>query len=664
MTKQLLLVDDEDGLRRVLSIALQDIGYEVTTASSAEEALRRFDEQRPGIVLSDVKMPGMDGLELLKRIKEQKPETEVIMITGHGDMHLAIASLKLDATDFITKPINHDALEVALKRAEDRMAMRRQLREHTENLERLVEEKSARLLQAERRLATRQVLEGLTEAMGQLTTDMDAGETIFNELPCFVSVHNAYLEIIATNQHYRDRLGDFVGANSWDAYCDRKPDDEECPVGKTFRTGRGQRSREILTGLDGSEIPVIVHTAPIKGAGEDADVELVLEISVDVQEVNRLQEELRQSRERYRHLFNAVPCYITVQDRQFQLVEANHGFQRDFGGEPGQLCHGVFKGRQSPCRNCPVEKTFADGQSHESEEVVTTLSGDQVNVLVQTAPILDAKGRVEQVMELSTDITQIRQLQDHLTNLGLLLGTVSHGVKGLLTALDGGIYRVDSGFRRGNEKQVQAGWKVVRQMVGRIRSMVLDILYYAKKRDLRWERVDALEFANQVADIAETKAREHGIEFRRDFARDLGEFEVDPGIVSSALVNLLENAVDACLMDRQKKEHRIRFGLSTRGRAVLFDVEDNGMGMDKETRNKLFTLFFSSKGDRGTGLGLFMSNQIVEQHGGRIDVDTEPGRGTRFTVLLPRVLPDAAKCATNESAAASEQPSPTCGQKC
>jgi signal transduction histidine kinase len=194
--------------------------------------------------------------------------------------------------------------------------------------------------------------------------------------------------------------------------------------------------------------------------------------------------------------------------------------------------------------------------------------------------------------------------------------------------------------------------------------MVLDILYYAKKRDLRWERVDALEFANQVADIAETKAREHSIEFRRDFARDLGEFEVDPGIVSSALVNLLENAVDACLMDRQKKEHRIRFGLSTRGRAVLFDVEDNGMGMDKETRNKLFTLFFSSKGDRGTGLGLFMSNQIVEQHGGRIDVDTEPGRGTRFTVLLPRVLPDAAKCATNESAAASEQPSPTCGQKC
>ncbi|WP_022660537.1 response regulator [Paucidesulfovibrio longus] len=651
MDKKLLLVDDEDGLRRVLGISLTDIGYEVHTASNAEEALERFQALRAPIVLTDIKMPGMDGLELLQAIKAIEPETEVIMITGHGDMNLAIASLKLDATDFITKPINHDALEVALKRAEDRIAMRRQLREHTENLERLVAEKSAKLLHAERRLATRQVLEGLTEAMGQLTTDVDAGESIFNELPCFVSVHNAYLEIIAINQHYRDRLGDFVGANSWDAYCDRKPDDEECPVGKTFRTGKGQRSREILTGRDGSDIPVIVHTAPIKGVGEDADVELVLEISVDVQEVNRLQEELRQSRERYRQLFDAVPCYITVQDRDFKLVEANRRFLQDFGGDPGELCHAVFKGRSEPCRDCPVAKTFADGETHESEEIVTTLAGERFNVLVQTAPILDAAGRVEQVMELSTDITQIRRLQDHLTNLGLLLGTVSHGVKGLLTALDGGIYRVDSGFKKGNEKQVQAGWKVVRQMVGRIRAMVLDILYYAKKRDLRWERVDALEFANQVADIAEAKAQDNGISFIRDFAPDLGEFEVDPGIVSSALVNLLENAVDACLMDKSgakgeagsAKDHVIRFHLSERGDDVLFGIEDNGMGMDQETRNKLFTLFFSSKGDRGTGLGLFMSNQIVEQHGGSIVVESEPGKGSRFTVRLPKVLAQSAK---------------------
>ncbi|MEF2146606.1 MAG: response regulator [Desulfovibrionaceae bacterium] len=653
MNKQLLLVDDEDGLRRVLGISLTDIGYEVHSASSAEQALEKFAALRPPVVLTDIKMPGMDGLELLQRIKDMEPETEVIMITGHGDMNLAVASLKLDATDFITKPINHDALEVALKRAEDRIGLRRQLREHTENLERLVEEKSAKLLQAERRLAARQVLEGLTEAMGKLTSDMDTGDSIFNELPCLVSVHNAYLEIIAINHHYRERLGDKVGANSWDIYCDRKPDDEECPVGKTFRTGKGQRSKELLIGKDDSEIPVIVHTAPIKGVGEDADVELVLEISVDVQEVNRLQEELRQSRERFRHLFDAVPCYITVQDKNFQLLETNKRFQEDFGDKPGQLCHAVFKGRNEPCRDCPVAKTFEDGLSHESEEVVTTLSGNQVNVLVQTAPIPGPDGKVAQVMELSTDITQIRRLQDHLTNLGLLLGTVSHGVKGLLTALDGGIYRVDSGFKKGNEKQVQAGWKVVRQMVGRIRSMVLDILYYAKKRDLRWQSVDALEMAQQVADVAEAKSRDNGIELVRDFDPTVGQFEVDPGIVSSALVNLLENAVDACLMDRDRnrngKSHTIHFSVRRENGDVLFAIRDNGMGMDQETRGKLFSLFFSSKGDRGTGLGLFMSHQIVEQHGGSIEVESELGQGSLFTVRLPRELSEAAKNPAQEN---------------
>ncbi|MCK5204153.1 MAG: response regulator, partial [Desulfobacterales bacterium] len=86
MEKSILLVDDEEGIRKVLSIALCDMGYHVLTAQNGVEALRIFKDERPPIVLTDIKMPEMDGIELLRRLKQVSADTEVIMITGHGDM--------------------------------------------------------------------------------------------------------------------------------------------------------------------------------------------------------------------------------------------------------------------------------------------------------------------------------------------------------------------------------------------------------------------------------------------------------------------------------------------------------------------------------------------------------------------------------------------------
>jgi YesN/AraC family two-component response regulator len=171
--KKILLVDDEEGIRKVLGISLEDLGYQVTPATDGVQGLELFRQHLPSIVITDIKMPAMDGIDLLKQIKEESPDTEVIMLTGHGDMDLAIECLKLEATDFITKPINDEILGIALRRAHERILMRRQLREYTENLERLVEEKSAQLVAAERRAAVGQALEGLTAAMRNIASDLD-----------------------------------------------------------------------------------------------------------------------------------------------------------------------------------------------------------------------------------------------------------------------------------------------------------------------------------------------------------------------------------------------------------------------------------------------------------------------------------------------------------
>ncbi|MDX2509244.1 MAG: response regulator [Desulfobacterales bacterium] len=241
MKNKILLVDDEEGIRKVLGITLSDSGYKVLMAENGQEAFRIFKTESPPIVMTDIKMPGMDGIELLKNIKRLNPDTEVIMITGHGDMDLAIESLKHEATDFITKPINDDIMEIALKKAHNNIIIRKKLMEYTQNLEALLLEKSA--------------------------------------------------------------------------------------------------------------------------------------------------------------------------------------------------------------------------------------------------------------------------LQDRLSSLGLRISSISHGIKGLLTGLDGGMYLLESGLGKKNHNQTKDGWEIVKQMVDRIRKMVLDILFYAKERELKTEKVDVLRFTRDVASIVEPKIK-------------------------------------------------------------------------------------------------------------------------------------------------------------
>jgi len=180
-------------------------------------------------------------------------------------------------------------------------------------------------------------------------------------------------------------------------------------------------------------------------------------------------------------------------------------------------------------------------------------------------------------------------------------------------------------------------------MVGRIRKMVLDILFYAKERELKTEKVDVLSFARDIASVVEPKIAEKQIEFIRDFNKSPGEFEIDPGFVRSALVNILENAADACIKDKSEKPHKIIFEVKQDKNDIRFDVRDTGIGMDSDTKKKVFDLFFSSKGSKGTGLGLFISNKIIGQHGGSIEVNSTPGHGSHFCIRLPKKLPKPSK---------------------
>ena len=492
--EKILIVDDEEGIRKVLGISLTDRGYTVLTSENAVEALQVFSVEQPDIVLTDIKMPGMDGIELLRRLKRANPDTEVVVITGHGDMDLAIRSLKYEATDFITKPIDDAHLDRALQKSRERIALRNQLRQYTENLESLLQQKSERL---------------------------------------------------------------------------------------ALQTANGSQP----------------------------------------------------------NLFDRLPGYVTVHNAHYQITSANRRFKEDFAfaPQPGNFCYEVVRGRTVPCEDCPVTLTFDDGKSHQCELTYKTPSGRDCHLFAWTTPLRESTDKIGAVMMMATDISPILDMRDHLSSLGLMIGSVSHSIKGLLTGLDGGVYMLDRGFAKDDTNQIGEGLDIVKLMVGRIKNMVLDVLYYAKERDLALASCRVLDLVEETAAVVRPRIASAGIDLVCDFADDLhdSEFRVDPDQLRAALVNILENAVDACREKADATGLQITFQVYPESRHVIFAIADNGIGMSAEVQSKIFTLFFSSKASQGTGIGLFITRKIIRQHGGEITVTSEPGQGTRFQVRIP-----------------------------
>lgn len=457
----------------------------------------------------------------------------------------------------------------------------------------------------------------------------------FNQMPCFVSIQDHNLRIIDCNQLFKKHFGAKAGEYCYEVYKGRMSKCGSCPVEDTFLTGKPQQSEEILKSLNGEEIPVQVFTSPIFGDG--GEVECVLEISTDISRVKKIQRKVYNTQKQLQQFFDEVPCYLTIQDRDLKITTTNRLFREDFGSGGGAHCYELYKHRDEPCLECPVAATFEDGRPHQSEEVVTSISGDQYNVLVSTAPLRDDDGKISHVLEISTNITELRQLQDQLTSLGLLVGSISHGIKGLSSSLDGGMYMMNSGLKRDDRARIDKGWDIVKRNVDRMRSMLSDILYYAKDRELQYEATDIHPFMSEIASIMESKATSFNVNFKPDFSPDLGTFTVDQTAMRSAVINVLENAFDACRKDLGKPTHQVDFVVQRDEdrKSVTVDIIDDGIGMDQETQEKIFSLFYSSKGLEGTGLGLFISSKIIKKHGGTIELSSKPGEGVHFRIILP-----------------------------
>ena len=297
-----------------------------------------------------------------------------------------------------------------------------------------------------------------------------------------------------------------------------------------------------------------------------------------------------------------VPVYLTVIDRSFRIGFYNKMFARDFGESWGKHCFATYKGSDHKCEDCPVEKTFVDGASHSSEEVWAQ-NGNEVHVIVQTSPITDESGAIVAVMEMCTNVTELKSLQNELAVLGETIAGMSHTVKNILSGLEGGVYVVDSGLKAGKNDKVTMGWEMVKKNVEKVSDLVKDILYASKERKPEYQECDPARVLSEVFDLYVEKAAAKGVELIKDFEPQLDVGYLDPNGLHSVVSNLLSNAIAACAVSQQRdKYHVILSGLVEDGKVVI-QVTDDGCGMPEDIKHNLFKRFFSTKGSKGTGWG-------------------------------------------------------------
>jgi signal transduction histidine kinase len=257
--------------------------------------------------------------------------------------------------------------------------------------------------------------------------------------------------------------------------------------------------------------------------------------------------------------------------------------------------------------------------------------------------VLREKHKMMGIVAFFHDLREIKRLERELVNaerlaaIGKTTAGMAHCVKNILHGLKGGSYMVNIGIERNNLEKLKTGWQMVQRNIGRTSYLVQDLLSYSKEREPEAEPCQPNEIAADVCELMQQVAGEHHVAIETRFSPEVGEVVLDPRSLHRCLLNLVSNAIDACRDDPSPgKKHCVTVSTARLGeRFVCFNVQDNGSGMSEEVKSRLFSSFFSTKGAKGTGLGLLVTHKLIEEHKGQIEVMSQLGVGTTFSVRLP-----------------------------
>jgi PAS domain S-box-containing protein len=573
----------------------------------------------------------------------------------------------------------------------------------------------------------------------------------FELVPFNVAVIDKEYNILTANKNFYDYFGEWKKKKCFQAYKKQDMPCADCKVMDVFKNGVVRVSDESGIDRNGRRCHYVVHLAPVKD--ETGEVKYIIEMSTDITDTTRYQRE-------YNIIFERVPNYVTIIDKDFKIIRANEKFRQTFGDMAGKHCFEVYKKKKKQCNHCPAALTFKDGKDHMATQTGVSKNGDETHYVINTTPLSRTGEGVSHVIEIATDITEVTKLEEQLKqshdfqstlirnsadaiiginrdgktqifnpaarelfdwnsrkkpgmntiremlpkeffdnckdgetcsypettvttangkdvpvrfhghnlsskkrNIGKVafiedltqikklerekldaerLGAVgqtvaglAHTIKNLLMGLEGGMYMVDTGLRNNNVDRLLNGWSVLQRNFGKITTLVKDFLSFSKGRLPEMMIINPNTQVENIVEFYKDAAKQQNVELVAEIDPKMKEAPLDPKGLEACLTNLISNGIDAATLN-QKEQGKVIVRTKSEGDTIVIEVEDNGTGMDDEVREKVFTTFFTTKGGKGTGLGLLTTRKIVQEHGGRIDVETIVGKGSTFRIRFPR----------------------------
>jgi signal transduction histidine kinase len=231
---------------------------------------------------------------------------------------------------------------------------------------------------------------------------------------------------------------------------------------------------------------------------------------------------------------------------------------------------------------------------------------------------------------------------ERLAAMGQTIATLSHHIKNILQGISGGSYLIEEGLKGNDNEVVRRGWRIVEKNQERISALVMDMLTFSKDRQPDLVSADLNETIGDVMELMKTRAAEAAVALAWQPRTDLPPFQFDPDLLHRAILNIVTNAIDACAR-REGGKVEVSVEWASGDRLVHIVVADNGEGIAPDDIQRIFSIFESRKGSRGTGLGLPVSQKILREHGGDIRIESAPGAGSRFYLELPAQSPAAGK---------------------
>lgn len=613
-TYNVLIVDDDEGLTNLIQKRLKRAGFHSLIASTGAEAIKQVvDNQDNILMILDFKLPDMTGEQIINTLNERRCSVPFITMTGHGDEKTAVKMMKLGAHDYLLKDAGIlDLLPEIVKRVIDR----------------LIADK--RLTEVEKQL------HGSTEFYGSIIESMSDGILALDK--DFHYTHwNPAMEKI-----FKVKKENIVGTNKlpWEIFPHLKEHSVDGMMKQAMRGNVMVRENIPYCLSDGTEgftsetfFPMRTPTGEISGI-----VGVVREVT-----------EKRQNEEKIRKLSSAVeqsPNILIITDVKGVIEYVNPRFNRITGftdqeaigkdpsiAKSGRHSHGFYE---------EMWKTIASGKEWRGEICNKKKNGDLYWEFASISSIKNEEGVITHFIKVAEDITNRKMSEDRLLQseklkaLGVMSSGIAHDFNNILAIIHGNAQLLESHYKEDVElreglvtilKAAQDGAETVRRMFEFTKT---------KSGSSQYVPLDIVDLIKQVIDfskykwknIAELKGDNYDINI--DNLGPVPNVQGNASSLREVFVNIINNALDA-----MPGGGSLSFQSSIDGDAVVVSIADTGLGMTEDVQKKLFDPFFTTKGGKGSGLGMSVVYGIIVRHGGKIEVESQVGKGSIFKLRLP-----------------------------